>query len=337
MADGRPDPIWAITSRCVACGSCEDACERRHGVARLSRPTHGLPIAFPELCQHCLSPACVDACIAGALASDAESGQVLLDADRCVGCWSCIMACPYAAVRRDLRDRPLSVRCDRCDGFRRSACVAACPTLSLQRGPEATLAKAMKRPEGMGRRLAAALVCIALPLTGLLAGPWLKRYRHGLGIAAGVLIAVAFLLPMLRWFFSSIVRDGVWVRLHVWGGVAAATAGSAHAAGRFAFTLQTFALLSLFALAVTGVAYAYVRPLLLMLESASLRRASAPGGHPRLLALDAAARQGAARVRWVRALLRFVDGCHPLHVLWAVLATGLVAAHVLVMTVIGGG
>jgi len=306
-------------------------------VARLSRPTHGLPVVFPELCQHCPTPACVDACIAGALSRQSGTGKVVLDSDRCVGCWSCIMACPFAAVRRDLRGRPLSARCDRCEGFHGPACVAACPTLALQRGAESAFDKAARRPEGMSVRVLAALVCLILPVAGLVAAHSAQGHGHAVGIAAGGAMAAAFLLPLLGWLSSSIVRRGVWVRLHLWAVVVAATAASVHAQGKLPYSIQSFALMALYAIVLTGVAYLYVRPLLLMLESASMRRARTPGDHPRLLALDAAARRGRARLRRIRLFLRLLDACKVVHIVLAVLAVGLVAAHVLVMTVIGGG
>ncbi|MDR0500800.1 MAG: 4Fe-4S dicluster domain-containing protein [Coriobacteriales bacterium] len=49
---------------------------------------------FPVQCQHCGSPSCVVVCPTGASAKD-EDGIVSVDYDACIGCGTCIKACPY--------------------------------------------------------------------------------------------------------------------------------------------------------------------------------------------------------------------------------------------------
>jgi molybdopterin-containing oxidoreductase family iron-sulfur binding subunit len=51
---------------------------------------------IPRLCMHCKNPACVDVCPTGA-SYQREDGVVLVDYDKCVGCQSCVVACPYGA------------------------------------------------------------------------------------------------------------------------------------------------------------------------------------------------------------------------------------------------
>jgi carbon-monoxide dehydrogenase iron sulfur subunit len=59
-------------------------------------------------------------------------GETRHDPEQCVGCFMCIMVCPFGALRR-LPDRPHVVLCDLCpeeDGA--PACVAGCPTKALR-------------------------------------------------------------------------------------------------------------------------------------------------------------------------------------------------------------
>jgi molybdopterin-containing oxidoreductase family iron-sulfur binding subunit len=60
--------------------------------------TGGFPnvrrLFFPKLCMHCRNPACVSVCPTGA-SHQREDGIVLVDQEICIGCKSCIAACPY--------------------------------------------------------------------------------------------------------------------------------------------------------------------------------------------------------------------------------------------------
>lgn len=54
---------------------------------------------LPVQCQHCENPACLDVCPTGATSKDEETGIVSVDSELCIGCESCIKACPYEGVR----------------------------------------------------------------------------------------------------------------------------------------------------------------------------------------------------------------------------------------------
>lgn len=108
--------------RCVACNRCSMACKVEHnlplgllwnqalynGTDRLLVPQgtqeEGLKTEMYTLaCQHCDEPACVEACPTGASAKR-EDGIVTVDYETCIGCESCIAACPYEGVRTNAKD-----------------------------------------------------------------------------------------------------------------------------------------------------------------------------------------------------------------------------------------
>lgn len=91
--------------RCMGCYGCQMSCKAEHGTppgvffARLLKREEGQyptarQILLPVLCNHCSDAACVDVCPTGA-SHYAEHGVVAIDPDLCVGCRSCMMACPY--------------------------------------------------------------------------------------------------------------------------------------------------------------------------------------------------------------------------------------------------
>lgn len=88
------------------------------------------PISFSLSCRHCDDAPCVEACITGAMSRD-ERGAVTVDRERCVGCWTCILVCPYGAIQRDERERKVSSKCDLCPDLDTPACVEACPNRAL--------------------------------------------------------------------------------------------------------------------------------------------------------------------------------------------------------------
>ena len=59
---------------------------------------------FPKGCQHCDNAPCTEVCPTGATSVD-ENGIVCVDGDTCIGCGSCIQACPYD-VRTLIDDEP---------------------------------------------------------------------------------------------------------------------------------------------------------------------------------------------------------------------------------------
>lgn len=87
-------------------------------------------VCFALQCRHCDEAPCIEACMTGAMHRDARTGAVLCDAERCVGCWMCIMVCPVGAIRRGANGQVAS-KCDLCMGAEEPACVANCPNEAI--------------------------------------------------------------------------------------------------------------------------------------------------------------------------------------------------------------
>ena len=64
-------------------------------------------------CNHCDSPACMAKCPQGAISKDPDTGIVNNDPEKCIGCGTCAIACPYSAPKVD-EEIKKAVRCDMC-------------------------------------------------------------------------------------------------------------------------------------------------------------------------------------------------------------------------------
>ncbi len=142
MAKGR---IIAKPEVCMGCHLCEIWCAVAHSKSKdiikaffyeQQKPQprilieENLPDCFALQCRHCDEPKCVAACISGALYKD-EDGIVLHDESKCVACYSCIMACPYGAIRiNEINGKIL--KCDLCKGLDYPYCVMKCPNNALE-------------------------------------------------------------------------------------------------------------------------------------------------------------------------------------------------------------
>lgn len=89
-------------------------------------------------CNHCDNPACVAACPASSMVKEEDTGIVHNDPTTCIGCGSCVEACPYGAPKVDAT-LGVSVKCDMCmsrvlEG-KQPICVEACSTRALEFGP----------------------------------------------------------------------------------------------------------------------------------------------------------------------------------------------------------
>jgi Fe-S-cluster-containing dehydrogenase component len=98
------------------------------------------PVYIKSQCMHCVDPACASSCIVSALKKD-EEGAVTYDADKCMGCRYCMVACPFQAnaYEYDNALTPKVRKCNFClERFQADntppACVEACPMQCLTFG-----------------------------------------------------------------------------------------------------------------------------------------------------------------------------------------------------------
>jgi molybdopterin-containing oxidoreductase family iron-sulfur binding subunit len=91
--------------RCIGCNACVVACKQENSLPdgvfftkTLSEEYGVYPAAnrvyIPTLCNHCEDAPCEKVCPSGATYTR-DDGIVMVDDDKCIGCGSCAVACPY--------------------------------------------------------------------------------------------------------------------------------------------------------------------------------------------------------------------------------------------------
>ena len=130
--------VYVNEAWCLGCHLCEYNCAfANSGLADMALALKGKPI-YPRIhiegteqisyavsCRHCRDPICVKSCIAGALSR--QDGVIRIDQDRCVGCLTCVLVCPYGAVRPG--PDGAAMKCELClsNACGAPACVSGCP------------------------------------------------------------------------------------------------------------------------------------------------------------------------------------------------------------------
>ena len=89
----------------------------------------GGKITYAVSCRHCTDPICVRSCISGALSK--KDGAVCIDKTKCVGCYTCILVCPYGAISRN--GEGAVQKCELClqNTCGEPACVKGCPNRAI--------------------------------------------------------------------------------------------------------------------------------------------------------------------------------------------------------------
>ncbi len=170
VAEGQQFGVLVDTVVCISCRKCEWACNQQNSLTTKDRSTFEDKSVFAQnrrpdktaytvvneyrgpqatdknygikiQCMHCSHPACVSACIVGALRKDPR-GPVFYDAWKCIGCRYCMVACPFQipAYEYDNAFTPKVQKCSFC--YERTtkqglppACVEICPNEALTFGP----------------------------------------------------------------------------------------------------------------------------------------------------------------------------------------------------------
>ena len=140
----QPKEIFVKIDNCLGCRSCVLACTVEHSetktlfgaVAQPNTPKSRIYVEWAEpdkkvpiVCRQCEDAPCMYACISGAITPN-KNGVVVTNEDKCIGCWTCVMVCPYGVIGRHLKTHK-AYRCDRCPDRDIPACVGACPTGAL--------------------------------------------------------------------------------------------------------------------------------------------------------------------------------------------------------------
>ena len=128
---------------CLGCHLCEYNCafaatgEDNMALALKDKEIHPKirveddgKIMYAVSCRHCEDPKCVKSCISGAL-SKGNDGVVRINKDVCIGCLTCILACPYGALAES--GGHAAVKCELCTDNKCStpACVSGCPNNAI--------------------------------------------------------------------------------------------------------------------------------------------------------------------------------------------------------------
>jgi Fe-S-cluster-containing dehydrogenase component/formate-dependent nitrite reductase membrane component NrfD len=134
-------------NRCIGCHACTVACKEEHNVAVGVFRTWVKYIekgAFPDVsrhfgvmrCNHCEAAPCVEICPTSALFRR-DNGIIDFDNSRCIGCKSCMQACPYDALYIDPNTNT-AAKCNFCahrvENGLEPACVIVCPTQAIMTG-----------------------------------------------------------------------------------------------------------------------------------------------------------------------------------------------------------
>ncbi len=134
--------VYVNEEWCLGCHLCEYYCAfansgKRDMASALKgveinpriRVEEGGSVCFAVNCRHCPDAICVKSCITGALS--VKDGLVEIDTDKCVGCCTCVLVCPFGAIMPG--DGHAVQKCELCtkNGSEMPSCVAHCPNNAI--------------------------------------------------------------------------------------------------------------------------------------------------------------------------------------------------------------
>ena len=155
--------------KCIGCHACTVSCKSEHNVPlgvnrtwvkQVEKGTfHNTKRMFSVMrCNHCTAAPCVSICPTQALFIR-KDGIVDFDNRRCIGCKSCMQACPYDALYID-PETNTAAKCNYCahrvDIGLEPACVIVCPEHAIISGdldnPQSEIAQLLAREQVTARK-----------------------------------------------------------------------------------------------------------------------------------------------------------------------------------------
>lgn len=155
--------VVADPQKCIGCRTCEIACVVAHSQENIftkdSNEIEFNPklsvvktasVSAPIQCRHCEDAPCANACPNGAIVN--KDGVIFVDKKDCIGCKTCLMACPFGAIelvedyedgkkvlqenlktidsnKLCFKEKMTANKCDLCIGREEGpACMEVCPT-----------------------------------------------------------------------------------------------------------------------------------------------------------------------------------------------------------------
>ncbi|MGI6029721.1 MAG: 4Fe-4S dicluster domain-containing protein [Candidatus Heteroscillospira sp.] len=138
--------LFVDRSKCLGCKTCELRCAVMRGSVSKNLLAAVREDILPRNrvyvhadggenvavhCRQCENAPCAAVCSTGALKTDPDTGVKYIDADKCINCWMCVMACPYGMIS-PATERHSADKCDQCFQMEQPYCMAACPTGAIE-------------------------------------------------------------------------------------------------------------------------------------------------------------------------------------------------------------
>ncbi|MDR3263769.1 MAG: 4Fe-4S binding protein [Clostridiales bacterium] len=110
------------------CGDIVAALKDKPIMPRITVEEEG-KISYAVSCRHCDDALCVKGCISGAISR--VDGVVTIDKNKCVGCCTCILSCPYGAIAYGADGT--ATKCELCvqNAGGSPMCVKYCPNRAI--------------------------------------------------------------------------------------------------------------------------------------------------------------------------------------------------------------